>query len=86
VLLNVLYLGLFCSAAGYWLYIRTMDLLGAGRASVFINLIPVVAVVAAFLILGERLGGLQMLGGAVAIAGVYLATVPGRRKRSAERP
>ena len=78
VVLNILYLGLFCSAAGYWLYISAMDHLGVGRASVFINLIPVVAVVGGFLILGDRLGSLQIVGGAVAVAGVYLATIPGR--------
>ncbi len=78
VVLNILYLGLFCSAAGYWLYISAMNHLGVGRASVFINLIPVVAVVGGFLILGDRLGSLQMVGGAIAVAGVYLATIPGR--------
>lgn len=81
VALNVVYLGLLCSAAGYWLYIMAMDALGAGRASVFINLIPVVSVVAAYFILGERLGAGQLSGGAVAIVGVYLATVPSRRRR-----
>ena len=79
VMLNILYLGVFCSAIGYWLYVAALDLLGAGRASVFINLIPVVSVVAAFFILGERLGGLQWVGGAIAVAGVYLATAPTRR-------
>jgi len=74
--LNVLYLGLFCSAAGYWLYIATLNAMGSGKASVYINLIPVVAVLAAFLILGERLGPLQLAGGAVVVAGVFLATGP----------
>ena len=78
VVLNVLYLGLICSAAGYWLYVATIDYLGIGKASVFINLIPVVAVIAAFFILGDRLGWLQLMGGSVALAGVYLATAPGR--------
>jgi drug/metabolite transporter (DMT)-like permease len=77
VWLNVAYLGLFCSAAGYWLYASSLNLLGLGRASVFINLIPVVSVLAAFLVLGERLGALQLAGGALAVAGVYLATAKG---------
>ena len=72
--LNILYLGLLCSALGYLLYIEVLEKIGPGRASVFINLIPVVSVLAAFLILGERLNGTQWAGGAVAIAGVYLAT------------
>ena len=63
VVLNVLYLGLLCSAAGYWLYVATVEHLGVGKASVFINLIPVVAVVAAFFILGDHLGWLQLAGG-----------------------
>jgi len=44
------------------------------RSSVFINLIPVVSIVASFILLGERLAPLQLLGGAAAIVGVYLAT------------
>jgi drug/metabolite transporter (DMT)-like permease len=79
VILNVLYLGLFCSAAGYLLYIAAMNNLGAGATSVFLNLVPVVSVVAAYLLLGERLGGMSLAGGAIAVAGVYLATSPGRR-------
>jgi drug/metabolite transporter (DMT)-like permease len=85
VSLNVLYLGLFCSAAGYWLYVAAIDHLGLGRASVFVNLIPVVAVAGSYAILGERLGLSQLAGGAVAIAGVYLATAPGRRASRAAR-
>jgi drug/metabolite transporter (DMT)-like permease len=79
VLLNVLYLGVLCSAAGYLLYIAAIRKLGAGTTSVFLNLVPVVSVVAAYFLLGERLGGLTLAGGAVAVGGVYLATSSGRR-------
>jgi drug/metabolite transporter (DMT)-like permease len=78
VSLNVLYLGVFCSAAGYWLYIAAMDTLGAGTTSVFLNLVPVVSVLAAFLLLGERLALASLAGGVVAVGGVYLATSPGK--------
>jgi drug/metabolite transporter (DMT)-like permease len=80
VTLNVLYLGVFCSALGYWLYVVAMDRLGAGTVSVFLNLVPVVSVGAAFFVLGERLGALSLVGGAVAVGGVYLATSSGPRK------
>jgi drug/metabolite transporter (DMT)-like permease len=79
VSLNVLYLGVLCSAVGYWLYTLTLDRIGPGRASAYINLIPVISVAAAYVLLGERLGALQLAGGAVAVAGVYLATTPARR-------
>lgn len=72
--LNVVFLGVLGSAIGYWLYVIMLDNLGASRSSVFINLIPVVSVIASFFVLGERLALLQILGGAAALAGVYLAT------------
>jgi drug/metabolite transporter (DMT)-like permease len=74
VILNVVFLGVLASAIGYWLYVLVLDNLGASRSSVFINLIPVVSVIASFVILGERLATLQLLGGLVTIAGVFLAT------------
>jgi drug/metabolite transporter (DMT)-like permease len=87
VSLNVIYLGVLCSAAGYWLYTLTLDRIGPGRASAYINLIPVISVAAAYVLLGERLGALQLAGGAVAVAGVYLATTPsGRRSGQAASP
>ncbi len=78
VWLNVLYLGIFASAIGYWFYVITLETLGAAKSSVFINLIPVVSVVAAYILLGERLGPTQLAGGLVAVAGVFLATAPER--------
>lgn len=77
--LNILYLGIFCSALGYWFYIMALDSLGPGASSVFINLIPVVSVIAAFFVMGDRLGTAQWVGAIVTIAGVYLATMPGRK-------
>lgn len=74
VILNVLFLGVLASAIGYWLYVIVLDRLDASRSSVFINLIPVVSIIASFMVLGERLAPLQLAGGAAAIVGVYLAT------------
>ncbi len=83
IVANVLYLGVFCSALGYLFYITSLKVLGAGVSSVFINLIPVVSVIAAFLIFGERLSPLQLAGGGVAVGGVYLASLAGgKQKRS----
>jgi drug/metabolite transporter (DMT)-like permease len=86
IIMNVLYLAIFCSALGYLFYIISIDVLGAGVASVFINLIPVVSVVASFFILGERLSPLQLGGAAVAVAGVYLTTMKARKPRQEPMP
>lgn len=74
VVLNVLFLGVLGSALGYWFYVIMLDRMGPSRSSVFINLIPVVSVIAAYFVLGERLTTQQLLGGAMAIAGVFMAT------------
>ncbi len=58
-----------------------MHKLGAGHASVFINLVPVFAVLQAALLLDERLGLPVLFGGALVIAGVWLTT---RQKISLE--
>ena len=74
VVLNVLFLGLMVSVAAFGLFVATIDRLGVGKASLFINLIPVVAVIAAFFLLGDRLGPLQWAGGSIVLTGVFLAT------------
>ena len=74
VWLNVVFLGLFCSALGYYLYVYAMDGLGVSVVSMFINLIPVVAVAGGYFILQETVTWTQVMGGVVIILSVYLAT------------
>ena len=74
VVLHVAYLGIFCSALGYWFYARALEQLGVGTATIFVNLIPVVTVAAGFVFLGERLAPVQWGGSAAVLLGVYLAT------------
>lgn len=74
IILNVAYLGIFCSALGYYLYVYAMKKLGIGVVSLFINLIPVVTVVSSYFILGEEITTVQMAGGALIMTSVYLAS------------
>ena len=70
---HVIFLGIFCSALGYWLYAIALKDLGVGTAALFINFIHVVSAIGGFFVLGERLLPLQWLGAALVLAGVYLA-------------
>jgi drug/metabolite transporter (DMT)-like permease len=72
VLLHILFLGICCSALGYWLYAHSLETLGLSVSSVFINFIPVVTVIAGFFMLGERLTPLQWAGALLVVSGVYL--------------
>lgn len=74
VALHLLFLSVFCSAIGYALYVYALDKLGTPRASIFINMIPVVAVAAGFFLMGDRLSQGQWLGAALVLLGVYLGS------------
>lgn len=62
VLLNLIYLGVFCSAVSYFLFLYAIKKLGPTVSSAFLNLIPVVSVTAGLFILSERLFLVQYLG------------------------
>jgi len=81
VLGHIVFLGICCSALGYWFYARSLEVLGAAVSSVFINFVPVVTAIAGFFILGDRLTPLQWAGAALVISGVTLAmTANGKNK------
>ncbi|MDR1046866.1 MAG: DMT family transporter [Treponema sp.] len=80
VICHLVFLGLFCSALAYWFYAESMKHLGISISSLFINLIPVITVIAGFFVLGERLSRVQWLGAALVLGGVYLALFEKRKK------
>jgi drug/metabolite transporter (DMT)-like permease len=71
--LNVVFLGVACSAMGYVLYVYAQNKLGVALSSLFINFIPVVTVAAGFIILGERMSPYQITGGALVVLSVILS-------------
>ena len=73
VILHLVFLGICCSALGYWFYATALQGLGVTACAIFINLIPVVTVIGGFIIMGDRLRPLQWLGAALVIGGVNLS-------------
>ena len=61
-----------------WLWMTGLKSVPAAQAGVFTVLLPISAALVGVLVLGERLGGAQLLAFAVALAGVLLATLPSR--------
>jgi drug/metabolite transporter (DMT)-like permease len=72
ILFHLIYLGVFCSALGYYIYLFALDKLGPNITTLFLNLIPVVAVGAGWFILSERLTLLQIIGGLLVITSVTI--------------
>jgi drug/metabolite transporter (DMT)-like permease len=73
---NLAYLGIAATGLAYTWYYDGILALGAPRASVFINLVPVFATLMSTAILGEDLGLALALGGAMVVSGVVLANRP----------
>jgi drug/metabolite transporter (DMT)-like permease len=67
-------IGFFGSGIAYVLWSYGIARVPAARAGVYSNLVPVVAVVLAYGLLGESLSGRQLAGGAVVLAGAVLAS------------
>lgn len=78
-LIAVVYLGAFASAGSYLLYNRSLRDLDATLVGIFINLSPVIGVATGVLFLREPITGLAIVGGALVLAGVWIATVRSRR-------
>jgi drug/metabolite transporter (DMT)-like permease len=70
---SVMYLGLMCSAMTYLLYNYALKALAASQVSTFLNLVPIIGVIAAMVLLGEQMQVAQILGGGVILAGVVLS-------------
>jgi len=68
----VLFLGVGCSGLGYLFWYGALERLEASRVAALLYLEPLVTLVLAALILGERAGWLTLLGGAVVLFGVLL--------------
>jgi drug/metabolite transporter (DMT)-like permease len=73
------YLALFATIVAFFSYNYALTKVPASRASVFINGIPVVTALAAWVFLGEKLTALQAGGGLLVLFGVYLANLPNTR-------
>ncbi|MCL1846512.1 MAG: DMT family transporter [Coriobacteriia bacterium] len=76
----IAYLGVFPGFLAYATWNVALSRLSAGRLSVFMNIVPFIAALFAWAWLGEIPGTLVILGGIVAIAGVLMVQLLGRRR------
>jgi drug/metabolite transporter (DMT)-like permease len=72
VILSILYVSLFPSIVAYFCWNRGVEVIGANRTGLFINLIPVFASILAILFLGETLQAFHIIGMALILGGMIL--------------
>jgi len=71
--LAIAYQSSFGTFAHFWFY-DAVATLGPNRVGVFLNLVPVMAIVIAYLFLHEPLTVSHLIGGAIVISGILIAT------------
>jgi drug/metabolite transporter (DMT)-like permease len=72
-------IALFPSLLGQLLFIRGVEIIGPGRAGLFMNLTPVLAATMAVLFLGEQFRWFHAAALALVFAGIWLSEREGRR-------
>ena len=70
---NLLYLGLICSMAAYFIWGITVKRIGAVRASNYFYLSPIISMIAAAIWFGERTNAIAYVGCVLILAGVIIA-------------
>lgn len=76
----LLFYSLAASIWTVWLWMTGLKAVPASQAGVFTVMLPVSAALVGVFALGEHLTGVQLLAFAIALAGVLLATLPGRAR------
>jgi drug/metabolite transporter (DMT)-like permease len=70
--LVTLFIAIFPSCLSQLCYLRGVDLIGPGRAGVFVNLVPIWASILGVLVLGETFALYHAVGLALVLAGIAM--------------
>jgi drug/metabolite transporter (DMT)-like permease len=79
----IVYMALFITVGAYGLFNYGVSKIEAGKASAFINLLPMFSVFWGWLILNENMNKIQYIASAFVLAGVYLSQADKSEKEAA---
>lgn len=82
IILGVIYLGVVSTAGAFYLWNKGLELMDAGIGSLFFFFQPLVGTLLGWLLLKEKLTVNFFLGGSLIVAGVVVATLQRKRKKS----
>jgi len=83
---GILFLGILCSGAAYVFWYDALDAAGASQVAAFLYIEPIVTVIVASALIGEKATWATWIGGAVILIGVWLVnrqTAAGAERRAA---
>jgi len=70
----IIYVGVFASIVAFLSWNKAVSLIGPGKAGIFLSLIPIFTTIFAIIFIGETLTWYQVIGGILAVSGIYLST------------
>lgn len=79
---SMILLASVCSALCYWIYGNALSELSPLASAIFINLIPLTTILGGVFFLGESLTWLQVAGGALIIASIFVINLSGSEKKA----
>lgn len=77
---SLILMAVLASVVAGQMFLHGVRVVGVNRTVVFIYLVPVLTAILSSLLLGERLGLAQIVGGVAVLAGVYSTTAAPRRR------
>ncbi|SHE41246.1 Permease of the drug/metabolite transporter (DMT) superfamily [Desulforamulus putei DSM 12395] len=77
------YLAVIASALSFVLWFEGIKRVGAGKASIFQNIVPLSGALLSILLLGEKLQAFHPIGALLILGGVYMVTKPARAPKAA---
>ena len=83
--LGVVYLALLSTVVGYFFYVEGVSKIGAGRAAIFGNLVPVFGVITSVLLLNENLSPWHGVSFLLILAGVVLVNKQKKMEQTEQR-
>lgn len=72
--MGIIYLAVFASAIAYFLYNKSLESLPAAQVGNFLNLMPLIGALIAVIFLKDAFTGLQIAGGILVLAGIWLSS------------
>lgn len=69
---HIMFLAVFCSVVCYLLYMYVLKHLDVAITTLYLNLVPVVGVIGGYIILGESVMPIQLIGGAVTLLAILV--------------
>nr|WP_319395434.1 DMT family transporter [uncultured Desulfobacter sp.] len=78
---SLFYLGFFGTVLGFYWYYQGIKAIGPAKSSVFINFVPVSALILSYLILDESVTKEILAGACLVVTGVYTTNIAGFRRK-----